>query len=334
MVRVGIVGAGLRGRLFARALAGRAQVVGFAEPSKAAAEDAREAGFATYSDHRELLSEQRPDAVVIATPDFAHRQAALDAAHAGAHLLVEKPLATSVADAEAIAQAVRQAGVQCMVGFENRWSPHFVALAGAMADGRVGRPISQSITLSNTLHVPTQMLSWSASSSPIWFLQPHATDLAYWLSGAGPVSVFARGHRGVLAERGIDTWDVVHVSIGLDDGGLVDITSAWILPESAPSVADFSYQLISDKGSATVNLGDQGLSIAHRTYESVWPLDGAINGEPIGIAAWMVQRFVRDLEAGVDVSPGLDEGLRVTATLDAVEQSLQRGGEVAISERS
>ncbi|MCQ6307694.1 gfo/Idh/MocA family oxidoreductase, partial [Bacillus cereus] len=76
-------------------------------------------------------------------------------------------------------------------------------------------PVSQSVTLSHTLFVPTTMLSWSGSSSPIWFLMPHVLDLAFWLAEAEPVSGYARGRRGVLAARGIDTWDLVHTSIGL-----------------------------------------------------------------------------------------------------------------------
>lgn len=323
MLRIGIVGAGLRGRLYARSLTGRADVVGFAESSQNAREAAAEAGFRTYASHGELLQQQRPDAVVIATPDFAHREAAVECARAGAHLFVEKPLAMSVSDARAIERAVSDAGVQCMVGFENRWNPHFVSLAAALADGQLGLPISQSATLSNTLYVPATMLSWAAKSSPIWFLMPHALDLAFWLADADPVSVFARGQRGVLAARGIDTWDVVHTSIGLADGSMVDVTSAWILPDSNPTIADFSYRIVGDTGSATLNLADQGMSISHSRHENVPVSGGEINGDPIGMATWMIQRFVTDLEAGVPVSPGLHDGLRVTAALDAVERSLQ-----------
>jgi predicted dehydrogenase len=97
-LRIGIVGAGLRGRLFADALAGRPDVAlaGFAEPSpQAAAHATRATGLPVVDGHGALL-ELGLDAVIVATPDFAHRDVAVDLAQAGVHLLIEKPLATDV----------------------------------------------------------------------------------------------------------------------------------------------------------------------------------------------------------------------------------------------
>ena len=70
-----------------------------------------------YTDYRELLARDDIAAVSIATPDFAHRDIAVAAARAGKHILVEKPLATTVEDAEAILAAVDEAGVKLMVDF-------------------------------------------------------------------------------------------------------------------------------------------------------------------------------------------------------------------------
>lgn len=332
MIGIGIIGGGLRGRLFARALRRHARVIGVADPSPGAREAIRADGYQAYETYEALLTDQRPDAVIVATPDFAHRGPAVAVARSGAHLLVEKPLATTVADARAIRDAVREAGISCMVGFENHWNPHFVHLKDAVEDGTVGHPISQSATLSNTFFVPERMLAWAARSSPVWFLMPHVTDLACWLSGAAPVSVFARGSRGVLAARGIDTWDVVHASIELDDGGLLDLTSSWVQPEAAPGIADLAYRVVGASGAARVDLGDQGLTVVSDTYRAPWPVSGDINGEPIGTAAWMAQGFVRALESDQDLDPGIDQGVLVTETLAGVEHSLASGHPVTLDE--
>jgi len=328
MIRLAIVGGGIRGRLYSRALKDRVEIVGFADPSEETRMVLADAGHRTYGSHQQMLSSERPDAVIIATPDFAHREAAIASAEAGAHLMIEKPLATTLDDAAAIGDTVTACGVQAMVGFENRWNPHFLSIQDALSNGRLGNPVSQSFTLSNTLYVPKKMLSWSSRSSPLLFLHPHTLDLAFWLSGSAPVSVYARGHEGVLKDIGIDTWDVVHTSIRLEDDSLVDITSSWILPESAPTVADFTYQLVTDDGSAKVDMGSQGVSISHEAYETGWPLDREINGEPVGMAAWMAQRFIRDIQAGTQVSPGIEAGLRVTRTLEAIERSMRTGSPV------
>ena len=92
------------------------------------------------SDYRDLLARQDIAAVSIATPDFAHREIAVAAAQAGKHILVEKPLATTVADAEAILQAVEAAGVKLMVDYHNRANPAFTAARQAVDAGELGAP--------------------------------------------------------------------------------------------------------------------------------------------------------------------------------------------------
>jgi predicted dehydrogenase len=296
MVTIGIVGAGLRGRLFAEALQGRPDVtvVGLAEPSAKVAEEARAAtGLPVTASHSELLEALDPDAVIVATPDFAHRRIAVDVAEAGKHLLIEKPIATTLDDALAIAAAVHRSGVRCLVGFENRWNPHVVQAKAATAN--LGDPITASATLSNSFFVPTTMLSWAAQSSPAWFLMPHTLDLILWLTDRTPVSVSAVGSRGVLAQRGIDTWDVVHALIT---------------------------QVIGTEGSVTV------VSDKHR---SVWPVSGRIGRSQVGPAVWMVQDFAAGLVDGGDLGPDIDHGVLVTRIICAIEDSISTGQAVRLT---
>lgn len=169
MVKVGIVGAGLRGRMYAAALAESpvGEVIAFAEPSAAVAAAAqRDLGVPVASTHDALLDQFDLDAVIVATPDFAHREAAIAAARAGKHLLIEKPLAMSVAEAHEIRDAVRDGGATCLVGFENRWNPHIVQAYRAIADGAIGTHITTTATLSNTWFVPETMLSWQPGPLP------------------------------------------------------------------------------------------------------------------------------------------------------------------------
>jgi predicted dehydrogenase len=327
MPRVGIVGAGIRGRLFARAFAGLpgVEVVGLAEVSDHVAREAREAtGLAVFPDHDALLDE-RPDAVIVATPDFAHRDAAVAAAEAGCAVLLEKPVATNLADAYAIRDAVRAAGVRCMVGFENRWNPHLVRVGEAVHAGELGAVVSQSFTLSNTYFVPTQMLSWAARSSPAWFLMPHTTDLAIWLAGSRPASVFATGSRGLLAERGVDTWDVVHALLTFENGTTAALTSAWILPEAMDGIVDFTFQVIGSDGAVRGDLGHQGLTLTTDRQRSVWPVGGSVPGELIGAPVWMARQFVRQLEGDAELTPTIDDGVLVTEVICAIERSLESG---------
>ncbi|WP_406047299.1 Gfo/Idh/MocA family protein [Kribbella sp. NBC_00889] len=329
MVTIGIIGAGLRGRLFAEALQAQPDVtvVGLAEPSAKVAEDARDTtGLPVTASHSELLEKFDPDAVIVATPDFAHRQIAVDVADAGKHLLIEKPVATTSDDAHAIAAAVHRAGVRCLVGFENRWNPHVVQAKAAMAS--VGEPITASATLSNSFFVPTTMLSWAAQSSPAWFLMPHTVDLVLWLTGRKPVSVSAVGSRGVLAKRGIDTWDVVHALLTFDDGSTATLSSAWTLPDAGDGIVDFRFQVIGTEGSVTADLSHQGLTVVSDKYRSAWPVSGRIGRSQVGPAVWMVQDFAAGLVDGGDLGPGIDHGVLVTEIICAIEQSITTGQSV------
>src|ERR1035437_4621888 len=332
MIRVGIVGAGIRGHLFAGAISGYADVVGIADTSASARSSAESLGVEVYDNFNTLLDDARPDAIIVATPDFAHREVAVAAAERGVHLLIEKPLATSLADAYAIEDAVRKHGVSCVVGFENRWNPHFLAVRQGVEDGSLGQIVHQAAVLSNSYYVPTTMLSWAANSSPVWFLMPHTLDLACWLSGSRPVSVFARGTRGLLAQKGIDTWDVVHASFAFEDGSLVDLTSAWVLPEASSGIVDFRYDAIAEGGAVHANLGDQGLTVVSDALRSIWPLGAPVDGRPVGPPVWMAQKFVQDLEMGTVPTPGLDAGLIVTEALCAVEESLRTGQVIRLAD--
>jgi predicted dehydrogenase len=331
VLKLGIVGAGLRGRLFADALHHRSdvEVVGFAEPSARAAGGAREAtGLPVVASHTDLMSDFSPDAVVIATPDFAHREVAVDLATTGTHLLIEKPLAMTLPDARAITEAVEKGGGRCLVGFENRWNPHVIKAKDEL-DG-LGRVITASATLSNSYYVPTEMLSWAAASSPIWFLMPHTTDLLIWLTGRTPVRVYAAGSRGVLRNRGIDTWDVVHATVTFDDGSIATLSSSWILPDGGEGIVDFRFQAIALDGSVTADLGHQGLSVVSDKTRSAWPLGSRVGRSVAGPPAWMVNDFVTGLVEGGDLGPGVRDGLLVTAVLAAVERSLESGQSVSI----
>jgi predicted dehydrogenase len=333
MLTVGIVGAGLRGRLFADALSGipEVRVVAFAEPSAHVGADARErTGLPVVSSHTNLLTDFSPDAIIVATPDFAHREVAVDSARAGAHLLIEKPLATTLDDARAIAAAVEAGGARCLVGFENRWNPHVIRARQAMAD--IGTPLTSSATLSNSYFVPTTMLSWAARSSPAWFLMPHTIDLLLWLTGRTPLSVTAVGSAGILRARGVDTLDVVHALVTFDDGSTANLSSAWVLPDAGEGIVDFRFQVIGTEGSVSADLAHQGLLTVTDRQHSEWPLSGRIGRAAVGPAAWMVQDFVLGLMDGADLGPGIAEGLVVTETICAIERSLATGGTVQLAD--
>lgn len=338
MKRVAIVGAGIRGRLFARCLRQNgAEIVAVADPNHdRAAELAADFGAGVYPDHQALLAADRidrVDAVVVATPDPYHREVAVDAANAGKDLLVEKPLATTVDDAEAIRAAVRHAGVRAMVAFENRWNPRFIAARDMVASGELGEVLFQCARLNDTVFVPTEMLGWAAASTPGWFLMPHTVDLALWTRTDRPVSVYASRRDGFLAGAGIDTADGLHAMITFENGGTLVLQSHWVLPAGHPAVFDFRFDITGTSASLSIDGGGEDIRLSTGREHS-WVRTGLTesNGRLSGGSVEMARDFLSYLD-GEDIDvPDIDTGVEITRIVAAIHDSAATGAVVALTE--
>jgi len=126
-LRVAVVGAGYLGRFHAQKYAalGDCELVALADPSETVAGLARELGTRAIADYRELLG--KVDAVSVATPTALHFEVAGAFLEAGAHVLVEKPITETVAQAELLIAAARRAGRVLQVGHLERFNPAIVA---------------------------------------------------------------------------------------------------------------------------------------------------------------------------------------------------------------
>ncbi len=321
-VRVGIIGCGLRGRLFARALA---DLPGVSVPAVCDLDNARAEAVAAEIGAKPMsldsLVAAGIDAVVVATPDGAHVAPVQAAAAHGLHIFLEKPVATSSADALRIRDAVKSAGVLCTVACLNRWHPAFAAMLAAAAEGRLGDIVSQNARLSNSLAIPTRMLAWAAQSSPGWFLMPHSLDLVVALAGVGACRVQAVGRRGLLASRGIDTWDGLQAVIEFAAGSIACVESLWVLPEGAPSAVSFQFEAIGTLAAARVEDSRQGLELIGENVQHprafVQDMHGRIAGPNLG----MIADFVRSVRTGIPCDPGIDAGVRVVQVIEAVHAS-------------
>lgn len=333
-IRFGVVGGGIRGSMFSRVIEEhpRARLAAICEPApQVAARLAEDFPVPVHPDLDRFLAEGM-DAVVIATPDFAHLAPGLAALEAGLAVLFEKPLATDLGEARQLRAAAQASGATVMIGYENRWNPKFQTVRHALTDSGAAM-IAQRVELQDTEFVPRQMLSWAARSTPGWFLFPHALDLAMWLSGARPVEVFARGVKKILAPDGIDTYDRISASFLMSDGSIADLQSGWALPESRPAVFKFRYgveaagqefEIEVDRG-GIVSYGADGVR-----YLGAPGTDA--RGRLVGPHIDMMRDFI-DLCDGVDIAvPTIDDGFAVTEAIAALHQSLESHDNVTIDQ--
>ncbi|MEX2081659.1 MAG: Gfo/Idh/MocA family oxidoreductase, partial [Dehalococcoidia bacterium] len=316
-----IVGAGTMGSAQARLVAsGRVpglELAGVMDLDGVRALDlANNVSTTAFGDMARAVAESKPDLAYVATPDALHRAPVEALARAGVAFLVEKPLATTVEDAEAMVQAVNAAGIYAEVNYSNRWNPPFVEAMRAIDAGEIGEVRSFNARLNNPISSPRDRLAWSAGTTPAWFLMSHCLDLALWLGGMKAETVYASGGRGTLAEAGINTWDWIHAVVRYAGGGDGVFESLWMLPEAWPGQVEFNFRVVGTVGALDVDTSQQGITLVGDRYRHPPTL------------LWAPQRttaFLRAMEGSGRTRVSLADGLETTRILVAIHKSLETG---------
>lgn len=287
-----------------------------------------------YSDYKELLERDDISAVSIATPDFAHTDIAVAAAKAGKHILIEKPLATSVEDCENILAAVKEAkGIKFMVDFHNRWNPPFVNAKTAIDRGELGKPMLMYVRLNDTIFVPTNMLSWASKSEVAWFVGSHAVDLTRWLFDDEVAKVYAVSRSEVLKSKGVDTPDFYEAIMEFKNGGVATVENCWILPDSLPTVIDFKCQVICSEGAMYMDLSSNGINQKYTSKGANYPdvlVYPTIHGRPMGFAIESIRHFVDCVINDKEPMVSGADGLAATRIISAIRESSKKGEPVEI----
>jgi predicted dehydrogenase len=257
-----------------------------------------EAGVAVraFHDHRELLARDDVDAVVVSTPDHGHARVAVDAALAGKHLYVQKPVTYDVAEAIALRRVVRATGVVLQTGSQQRsaqpW-PAFRIAAEAVRNGRIGRVESVRIGLGTDA---------PSGRRPAPMAVPANLDYGRWL-GPAPEQPYMEGR--------------VHPQ------GSLDGRPGWITTEC------FGLGMITNWGSHHVDIAQWALG-----HELGGPLAVEARAEFMGDDLWTVHRTYHvELEYAGGVRVVLDDQFEVGLRFDGDEGSLfcTRGSATATS---
>ena len=196
ILRMGVIGVGIQGETHVKCLSSlpNVKVVAIADPNESRLKEIgdRYEIRGRYTDYREMLKREDLEAVAVVTPDHLHRDPVLAAVEAGKHVLVEKPLATSVEEAEEMVEAAKKAGVKMMVNFSNRWMSYMAIAKEAVESGEMGEPLYAYARLSNTIYVPTSMIGrWSRHTKLPFWLMSHTIDRVRWLFNSEVERVYA-----------------------------------------------------------------------------------------------------------------------------------------------
>jgi len=223
-LRLGVVGVGVMGCNHARVLAEMpgVRLVGVADPDGKQAETVgRTLGCDAVPDIRDLL-ELGVDAVSIAAPTHLHRSIALAAVARGVHVLVEKPIASTVEEGREIIAAARRAGVTLMVGHVERFNPAVQAIKEALRDEDI-----LSIAITRVGPFPPRM----SNVGVVIDLAVHDIDLISWFTESEIVEVQPQ-----LSSAKAEREDIALLQFRTASGVLAHINTNWLTPFKARTV--------------------------------------------------------------------------------------------------
>jgi predicted dehydrogenase len=329
-VRFGVIGSGFMGQTWARVIADHVP-----EARLTAVAGGRGAGPLARLHGLEavpvdvLVRQPDVDAVVIATPVPTHRPLAETAARAGKHVLVEKPMTGTRADADVMVETADAAGVRLAVVSQHRFRGAPIAAREAIAAGRIGTIRMIRVFGPNAgWDIPAG--SWNsdrAQVSPYMDWGAHACDIVRWLTGAEATLAFAQ-FASYADTPPADQSSMAHYT--LDDGVMVQVWLTYELPE--PSLGS-AMQFLITGSDGIIELDSYGtvrLGTPATGWETVFeqsPFDPLDAGHPVRLQAYASQ--LRDLidaiVTGRDPSVSGRQGALTMSMLDAAERSAASG---------
>ena len=280
-----------------------------------------------YTDYRELLKESGCDFVAIVTPDFLHAEIAIAAAQAGKHMIIEKPFATNREDALKMRDAIQKNGVRAMCDLHNRSSQPFAMAKREIDTGRFGKVYNMYIRLNDNKFVATDMLSWSAGSSILWFLGSHSLDVISYLCGSRPKTVYSLSRKGVLQQEGIDTVDIYQTSIEFENGVIAQMENSWIVPNGNTSIIDLKCNIQCENGAFNINASDCDMLRIIAPDRTTTPnpiarpiINGRVEGFAVGNIRAFMDALIFDKPFNITVDEAVDNTLGILAILESAEK--------------
>jgi predicted dehydrogenase len=245
-----------------RAIPG-AELIGLADDDLARGRSYAEANGARLYPSYEALLADGPDGVLICSENNRHRALTEMAAAAGVHVMCEKPLATNLADAQAMIDACQRAGVILMTAFPMRFSAPILAVKERLDAGDLGQVYCYNTT--NQGRMPINERRWFveeelAGGGAVIDHTVHLADLLRWFTRSEVVEVYAQTNR-------ILHGDVVQVETGgqlmltFDDGTFATIDASWSKPLNYPTWGGLTMEIISQRGLTRVDGFSQNLNV-------------------------------------------------------------------------
>ena len=296
----------------------------------------------------EAVEQFKPDAVIVAVPDHLHASVCIPLIEKRIHCLVVKPMATTLAEANAMTEAAKKAGVVAQVEFHKRLDESNLLLRDAIQSKKFGELLYAIIEYSQKKQIPRDVFhSWAEKSSVFQYLGVHYVDLLQFVTDFRPLRVSAWGQKDYLKNLGIDTWDSMQVVVEWErkDGGQFVSThiTNWIDPDETSAMSDQKINVVGTKGRFQADQKNRGVQIVEdgKGIQDVNPYFSSSWKENInqyllfnGYGIKSVLQFVKDVQMFKDgeieletlkkIRPSFEVCRISSAVIEAAHQSLKQ----------
>jgi predicted dehydrogenase len=236
-----VVGSGRIGTLRARLAAAHPAVryIAVSDQDSAKAQALANTVGAHYhtSNNDAVISRPEVNAVIISTSEGEHVEPLVKAIELGKRVLVEKPLALTLADADRVIKAIEKSGADVRVGYSRRYKERYLIAKEQIVQGRIGTLVGGAARVFNSRSQALAMLKRNAHATPVVDALTYYVDLMSWLfQGRQLAEVYARGQMGVLKNAGHEVADVSYAILTYGDGSVINLGVSYALPEKYPAL--------------------------------------------------------------------------------------------------
>jgi predicted dehydrogenase len=319
-LNVGVIGLGEIGAIHCDALMQlpQAKLLAVADIDKGKAKQiTQQTGAQPYQDYKELLAREDIDAVIVATPDHLHKEPCIHAAQAGKHILVEKPLAMTLEDCEAILEAVEKANVKLMVGFTLRFFPQYQHAKNSIEKGELGNLISLFARRTNLI---TQSQRLKGRTGVLFFLGIHDFDVLRWMVGADAKEIYCIAAKHDRSSYKVE--DETFTTIRFENSVIACAHIGWCIPEGHPSGFDFKLDITGTNGLLNLDMMRQGVEKHVAGQTSFPPMASPLIAED--------RSFVDAVLYNQNVSVTGEDGLKAVEMTLAALESIKTGRPVSL----
>lgn len=226
------------------------EVLGIAEEDQIrGVEFAQRYGIRYYKDYHDLLKEDI-DVVIVCSANAKHAAMTVDAAEAKKHVIVEKPIATSIEDARLMIDKCKENGVKLMVAFPVRYVPAVVRAKEIIDSGRIGDIVAINGTNHGSMPGGWFIDKKLSGGGAVMDHTVHVVDLMHWMLKSDIKEVYAK--IGTLLHD-IPVEDCGLLSMEFENGVYATLDTSWSRPESYPTWGDVTMEIIGTKGTINVD---------------------------------------------------------------------------------